>query len=263
MAILDSIKNTLTDTQGTVNTINDLKNSLNGGSRPNKYMIELAFPGIDAKKFNILCKAAGFPQRSISTGNIWYQGRKYQVRGETDYGGEYEVTVVDDSKMSMRKSFDKWLTKVDNSKPKSGGLFGGSGSTMGNALDLLNSGASAISSLKNVLDNPKQVLGSYAKGILDPGSANAGADYQTEITIWQLSNTGKKVYGYVLQNAFPKMIGPVQFSADSNNTLTEFTITFAFSEFDVANASLIEDLGFAALGDSGKEAFDTVTSLFD
>jgi len=39
------------------------------------------------------------------------------------------------------------------------------------------------------------------------------------------------IYGYKLQNAFPKSLGIVTLDDADENTLSEFTVNFGFSEF--------------------------------
>ena len=100
-------------------TINDLKYNLAGGSRKNKFLIELTFGSLDSAKFNCLCTNAQFPGKQIQTVTVSRHGRKYPVRSETDYGNTYEVTVLDDNKLSLRQFFDSWLTYVDDSTKES------------------------------------------------------------------------------------------------------------------------------------------------
>lgn len=193
-------------------TITDLKKYLGPGLglRKNKYLIEIPVGVGDGRQLNILCRSAGLPERNISTTNVFHRGRKYQVRGETDYGGTYEVSIVDDSNMEIRKLFDKWLMNVDHSKPKH--------------ID--------SSSASYEVDSPD----GFNLTIIDNTIGITSASYQTDINIWQLGNNitkgeHQKVYGYKLQNAFPSQVGIVTLDDGDENTLSEFSITFSFSEF--------------------------------
>jgi hypothetical protein len=253
-------------------SISKLKESLGGGLKKNKFLLEVAVPGIDSEKLNILCKTAGLPQRTIGVTEVWYKGRKYNIRSETDYGGEYEITVLDDSKMSLRKAFDKWMQQVDDSRktksPKtsetSAGLLSGSSyeESIKSGLGLVKSATSLAAKAKNIIENPKQVVGDYVMGKLNPSRESALAEYQTDFNIWQLDNAGKKVYGYKLQNAFPKNIGQVQFDSSSQNELTEFSITFAFSEFITLEDNLLKDVASGLFGEDAGDAVSSVESLF-
>jgi len=176
--------------------------------------------------------------------------------------GSYEVSILDDSAMNIRKTFDKWLKKVDDS-----GEEGGLASYEGNLKDLLDvakSGLTVLNQVKNVTKDPSDAIGGYFLGMIDPEGADATAKYQTDINIWQLSASGEKVYGYKLQNAFPQTVGIVTLDDGEENTLSEFSVTFAFSEFiPLENQSFGEELLRTTIGDSGNEVVNGVEALFD
>jgi hypothetical protein len=186
-------------------SINDLKKHLGPGLglRKNRYMLELPVPLINGSMMNVLCQSAGLPERNINVTEMWHKGRRYVVRGETDYISEYEISIVDDSKMEIRQMFDTWLALVDDSRP-----------------------------------NPMHPEGSYEIDISNriqnfaskfPGDKSCR--YQLDINIWQMDRKNNPVYGYKLQNAFPKSVGIVTLEDGDENTLSEFSVTFAFSEF--------------------------------
>lgn len=243
-------------------TIEDLKKHLGPGLglRKNKYLIEIPIPGMSGQALNILCRSAGLPERNISTVTVAHKGRKYNMRGETDYGGTYEISIVDDSGMNIRKVFDKWLTKVDNTKPKNLGILGASFEA--SFIDELLAGVELANNVRTAINFDKGE--SFFLGFLDSGSANAVSPYQTDINIWQLSATGEKVYGYKLQNAFPSSSGIVTLDDSDENTLSEFSVTFTFSEFvPLENKSFSEKALRAGAGDDASNIFDGIENLFD
>lgn len=185
---------------GNLLNISELKKHLGDGFglRKNKYLLELPV-GIDGgRSINFLVQAVSLPERNMTTSYVWHKGRKYNVRGETEYPGTYEISLVDDSEMSKRKIFDDWMFRVDNPN------FGDS------------------------TDGPNNKR-------IDPGSVSnflPTGDYKTTINIYQLDSTGtKKLYGYALQNAFPSSLGAVELADAEENTLSEFTISITYSEF--------------------------------
>lgn len=217
-------------------TINDLKHNLAGGSRKNKFLIELAFGSLDSSKFNCLCTSASFPSRQIQTVSVSRHGRKYPVRSETDYGNTYEVTVLDDNQLSLRKFFDSWLTYVDDSTKESGDFY----AMRDSRNSFLSKFKNACSSIKDIADgiktiasNPKafgqKILGKTVGNIL--GTSYNAPDYQAELTIWQLDTLGNKVYGYNLENVFITGLGEVSYSDSELDSLVEYNVTFTFSEF--------------------------------
>ena len=226
-------------------TINDLKHNLAGGSRKNKFLIELAFGSLDSSKFNCLCTSASFPSRQIQTVTVSRHGRKYPVRSETDYGNTYEVTVLDDNQLSLRKFFDSWLTYVDDSTKESGNLY----AMRDSRNSFFSKFKNACSAIKDIADgvqsiasNPKafasKILGKTVGNIL--GTSYNAPDYQAEMTIWQLDTLGNKVYGYNLENVFITGLGEVTYGDSELDSLVEYNVTFTFSEFYPVKSGFLE-----------------------
>lgn len=246
-----------------MSTIRDLKHHLGSGLglRKNRFMIELPVPNVNGQTLNILCKNASFPERTIMSQVIWHKGREYGVRGETNYGSEFELTFLDNDKMDIRRLFDTWLTQVDNTNPPSTGILGASFENVApGLLNTLSEGVEAINMVKNVIENPRQLL-DFAIGQLDPSRNFSTAAYQTDVNIWQVDNTNNPIYGYKLQNAFPKKLGPVAYAHDEENTLTEFTVTFTFSEFVVIHKTS-EDITRLVFGDQATDLIRNTQNLF-
>jgi len=242
-------------------TITDLKKHLGPGLglRKNKYLLELPVPGIAGASLNILCRSAGLPERNITTSTIYHKGRKYNVRGETDYTGTYEISLVDDSDMQIRTIFDKWLKQIDNSKPKNSGIVGASFEEIApGLLDNIKDGVTAINQAKTTLENPND----FIIGLLDEGIGTSSAAYQTDVNIWQLDSYGEKVKGYKLQNCFPSSLGIVTLEDGDENTLSEFSVTLTYSEFiPLVNESLGDGLLKAALGDNINDTVDGIKNI--
>lgn len=245
-------------------TISNLKRTLGTdlGTRLNKYLIEIPVDSGDSTSLNILCKSANFPERTMDTVPVFHKGRKYNMRGETNYGGTYEVTIIDDNKMTFRKIFDEWMKKVDNSKPaEANNSFGSFDVGISDALNEINAGVNAAKMVKNVVKDPKLIVDMFFGFIEGGGTA---VDYQTDINIWQLNRSGEKVYGYVIQNAFPSSIGSITYQDEALNTLTEYTITFTFSEFQsLENKSYFSQALDVFVGEELQATFNNVESLFD
>jgi len=240
-------------------TITNLKKHLGPGLglRKSKYLIEIPIPGIQGTALNILCRSAGLPERNISTVEAYHRGRKYKMKGETDYIGEYEISLVDDSDMSVRKIFDKWLTKIDNSKPKDEGVLGSSFEQATGAITDILDTASAI---KNGLQDGGL---SFFLGFLDKGNANSTSPYQTDVNIWQLDGNNNKVYGYKLQNCFPSSLGIVTLDDDDPNTLSEFSVVLSYSEFIplYGDRGPLDQIARAIGGDGLSNVFDATKNF--
>lgn len=226
-------------------TINELKQHLGPGLglRKNRYMLEMPVPGINGETMNILCQSAGLPERNIQTTELWHKGRKYIINGETDYVNEYEISIIDDSEMKIREMFDKWLKIIDNSRLSTDNSYA-SYETLGNRIAKpINEISNSISQLANTVNSTKTKIrnatGSIEGAIdfflgngfnLDVNGASV-QNYQVDINIWQMDRKQNKVYGYKLEKAFPKSIGVISLEDSEENSLSEFTVSFAFSEF--------------------------------
>lgn len=177
-------------------TLSDLKKHLGPGLglRKSKYLIELPVKGADSK--NILCQATSLPERTMSTTSVFFNGRKYNMRGETEYGGTFEVSFVDDSKMHLRQEFDAWMNLVDNSN-----FSKGAGQ----------SGSSTFLKKHSPLGSP--------------------AFEASTVNVWQMGNDGvTPVYGYAMQNCFVSSVGTVTLDDTTENQMSEFSVVFTFSE---------------------------------
>ena len=244
-------------------SITQLKNHLGTGLglRKNRYLLEIPMPTIDGETLNILCQSAGFPERNISTSEIWHKGRRFTVRGETDFVGEYEITILDDSNMKIRYLFDTWLKQIDNTRPNpNAGLLGSSFEIFDNIVDEVADGVALINSVKSTVTNPTKLL-NFTVGLLDSNKGPAAAEYQTDINIWQLDGQNEKVYGYKLQNAFPKSVGDLSLEDSDENSLSEFRITFAFSEF-IPIKNTKKEIISSILGDKASDTLDALNDLF-
>lgn len=240
--------------------ISELKKQLGPGLglRKNKYLLEIPIPGIEGQALNVLCRSAGLPERNITTTQAFHHGRKYNIRAETEYPGTYEISLVDDSKMAIRKAFDAWLNKVDNTKPKAEGLLGGSFETLA---DNANSILGAVNGVKTALETDGGL--GFFMGFLDEGNANSAAKYQTDVNVWQLDGQNNKVYGYKLQNAFPSSLGIVTLDDGEENTLSEFSVVLTYSEFiPLDNKGVLGEILGGVLGDTAEDTLAGVNNLF-
>lgn len=181
-------------------TIDQLRQAIGMGIRKNKYLVQipLSNPTGSGKLLNILCQATSLPERSNSSVSIFMAGRKYNVRGETEFPGTYDITVVDDKNATLRKEFDKWLNSVDNTS-KGQQHISGEGKA-------------------NVETFTETELTTYE------------SKYQHDVKIWQLDMFGNKIYGYVLQNCFPTSLGAIELGDASDSGLSEFSVSLTYSE---------------------------------
>jgi len=198
-------------------TIEDLKKNLGPGLglRKSKYLLEI--PSANSKQVNILCRSTSLPERTIGSVEVFDKGRKFKMRSETAFPNVYNISVVDDSENKLRRLFDRWLSEVDNTKPKNNGILG----------TLTPADVPVIDDESGVINN----IPSASSNESIPEIQLGFLGYQTDINVWQLDNTGKKIYGYKLQNAFPTSVGTVELDDSDESTLSEFSVDFTYSEF--------------------------------
>lgn len=216
-------------------TVRDLKRELGRGmgARTNKYILELDIPTdnhLGFEKLNILCQATSFPQKNMSVATVWRMGRKYNLRGEADFGGSWTLTFVDDSNLSIRKALEKWHIDIDDSIIQDEALNG------------------IYDPIRTKLTNQTQDLRySREMGIKDltrhprkRGYEPSKPRYQTDVKVFQLDQVGNRIMGYLFQNAFISEISQIDYADDSENQLTKFSCTISFSEF----VPLVDDTMF-------------------
>ena len=101
------------------NKIEEIKRVLHGGSKATKYMVSFSFPTEVAHNFeiaemNCLAKATSFPGKSIGQIEVYNQGRKIPIPGDTAYDPTWTVTFYVDQAHKIRKDFLNWMKSIDN-----------------------------------------------------------------------------------------------------------------------------------------------------
>lgn len=99
-------------------TVSQLKASLHGGAKTDKFTIEFGTPagdgsltlGVDGP---ILCKATSFAQKTIGHASAFAQGRELKLPGNSEFD-TWEVTFYQTPDHNLRKMFIKWMSAIDN-----------------------------------------------------------------------------------------------------------------------------------------------------
>lgn len=97
--------------------LDELKTLLKAGARANKYKVQIngaAGVTIDAKNADILCKAASFPATTIGQIEVWNQGRKLVIPGDTSFDNTWNLTFYSTEDHALRKQFIDWMVKMDD-----------------------------------------------------------------------------------------------------------------------------------------------------
>lgn len=167
-------------------TIRELSAALGAGARASKYRVTFSFPsGVSANtsldKVDALAKSATAPGKEIGMIEVWSQGRKLILPGDTSFDNSWTLSFYLTEDHSLRYDMIKWADACDNfQKNKHAG-------------------------------NPDAVL----------------ADLRVE----QLDSAGNATATYTIHNCFPQSIGEVSYGDDSSDTIAEFDVTFAYTDW--------------------------------
>jgi hypothetical protein len=99
----------------TSNRLDDIKNVLKAGARENKYKVFLGtkLPSAGAQG-DILCKSSSFPGITIGQIEVWNQGRKLVLPGDTSFSNSWELEFYNTEDHKLRNEFVAWLKSIDN-----------------------------------------------------------------------------------------------------------------------------------------------------
>lgn len=97
------------------NAISDLKTTLGSGVRTTKYKVNINTPSA-LDTIDTLCKATAFPQVTIGQVEVWSQGRKAMLQGETEFDNTWDVTFYETEDHSLREEFIAWMKAIDDTK---------------------------------------------------------------------------------------------------------------------------------------------------
>ena len=170
------------------NKIRQIESVLGTSGRANKYRFSFAWPrGIqgntDLASVDVLAKSTTAPERELGVIELWNQGRKHVIPGDTAFSNTWSADFYLGENHSFRYDMMKWQVACDNFHKN------------------LHTG------------NPSAIF----------------ADLRVE----QLDSYQKVTAVYTLHNCFPTTVGEVSYGDDSENSPTEFSVTFSFTDFVV------------------------------
>lgn len=102
------------------NKVTELKKFIGAGARVNKYRVYITFPpvlSISSTVINslpVLCKAAAFPSKSIGQIEVYNQGRKLVLPGDTQYQNSWNCTFYNTEEHNIRRAFFEWMKACDH-----------------------------------------------------------------------------------------------------------------------------------------------------
>jgi len=101
------------------NKITELKSAIGAGARVNKYRLNFMIPpvvGTSSKLGDVdtLCKATTFPAITIGAIEVFNQGRKLMLPGDTTYGNTWTITFYGTEDHGLRKDLIAWAKAADH-----------------------------------------------------------------------------------------------------------------------------------------------------
>ena len=107
-------------------TISGFKSKLaGGGTRPNLFEVEIAFPEQTAiendvkDKSRFLIKAAALPASNITPIDVNFRGRILKIAGDRTFD-TWTITVLNDVDFSIRSAFEKWMNFINKMSDATG-----------------------------------------------------------------------------------------------------------------------------------------------
>ena len=184
-----------------MNKIAELKTALGAGARATKYHINFSVPSAIATTSKledaaVLCKAASFPAITLGMIEVFAQGRKLPLPGDTTFSNAWTLTFYTTEDHSLRRDMIAWLKSCDHFQNNE------------------HSG------------QPTSVMG--------------------ELSVTQLDSAGNETARYTFHNVFVSEVGELTVGGDQVDTLLEFDVTFAYSDWVVGSDSLNKPEEFTA-----------------
>jgi hypothetical protein len=186
--------------------IREIENVLKAAGRQNKYRISFAFPsqvsGLTAlADIDVLAKSASAPAKEVGIIELWNQGRKLPIPGDTSFDNTWEVSFYLGETHELRYDLLKWQDAWDN------------------FYENVHSG------------QPKAVI--------------------ADLKIEQLDSNQKVTAQYTLHNCWPSVVGGVTYDDSAENSPTEFSVTFTYSDWVIGSGDLPDyNPGYQASGNA-------------
>lgn len=172
------------------NKIAEMKNAIGAGARSTKYRINFSIPAAVPTTSNLqdapaLCKATQFPGVTVGQIEVFNQGRKLVLPGDTTYENNWTVTFYNTEDHGLRRDMIAWMKAADHFQNNS------------------HSG------------NPTSIMG--------------------ELSVEQLDSAANATAKYTFHNVFVAEVPAVEVGAENVDTIQEFDVTFAFSDWVVGD----------------------------
>ena len=190
-------------------SINEFKNNLKGGVRPNLFNVRINFPtrvkeGVGLSKGNALenetsylCRSAALPASTQGLIEVPFRGRFLKIPGDRTFEA-WTATFYNTKDFNIRRAFELWINYANKSDENVGILnFGDIGG--------------------------------------DTGAENYFSDLVIQQKTKQVDKSGDILREYHLIGAWPTNVSAINLAYDSNDQIEEFDVEFQYQYIDAAN----------------------------
>ena len=175
------------------------------GVKPNMFIVDIAFPGevsgadSDADMINLLCKSAALPASNLGVIEVPFRGRVLKIAGDRTFE-PWTITVMNDSKFSLRTAFEVWLEAIQASNENftAAGTLGDASDSTGYFADML--------------------VHQLARDVKDGDSP-------------------KILKSYKFYNVFPSNIAAIDLDFGNNDAIEEFTVELQVQWWEAVKGS--------------------------
>ena len=180
--------------------INDFKNSLRGGVRPNLFNVQINFPTIINSGgggsstleglSSFLCRSAALPASTQGLIEVPFRGRFLKIPGDRTFEA-WTATFYNTKDFNLRRAFELWINAANKTD-------------------------------ENV-------------GTLDFGAIGGTGSYFSDLVVQQKAKDTKDeiLREYHLIGAWPTNVSAINLAYDSNDQIEEFDVEFQYQYMDV------------------------------
>ena len=184
-------------------SINDFKNKLSGGVRPNLFNVQINFPNIIGNAEGLgsgstsleglssfLCRSAALPASTQGLIEVPFRGRFLKIPGDRTFEA-WTATFYNTKDFNLRRAFELWINAANKTD-------------------------------ENV-------------GTLDFGAIGGTGSYFSDLVVQQKAKDTKDeiLREYHLIGAWPTNVSAINLAYDSNDQIEEFDVEFQYQYMDV------------------------------
>jgi hypothetical protein len=210
-------------------SINDFKNKITTGVRPNLFSISIpnitgdidnanpdtggglsklkVFSSNADESITLLCKSAALPSSSQGVAEVPFRGRVLKLPGDRTYDA-WTATFYNDADFSIRSLFEGWINLINKGDANIGQL---------NPINIFRN--IEVNQLKKSINNSPNTPTPLG---VTPTSTTSTTPTNSDI-----------LRSYILNGAFPTSVSAITLGFDQNDQIEEFDVEFQYQYFSI------------------------------